>query len=252
VVRGVVLGVLLAFIACTVPALALSLDDAKAVLRLTDPADPPPAFNEGDYDKFVRPGTGSVVAQMATLLKNGRAIFAEYGDAVYLYPLTPYTDWILRRWTLTEVAGHAWNEQPTYPGENFPHDAYPSHLQVPSILIPLSLAAEPHPTAVRYEELEQGRNAPGVVVFRNVPPGQYVVVARTPVEWLAGETVANEIAYEPGPDGMIEPDPSSLRVHDEEHVARDGGFVVVSFASVENGRTTYAPATNCQVVAHYV
>jgi hypothetical protein len=241
---------LFALLACTCPALALSLSDVQHPFRLVNPADPPPPFDQRDYERFAQQGTAVVVAQMATLLKSGNAIFVAGGEPVFLYPLTPYTNWVLSRWADTEVSGIAWNVQPTYPGQHFPGDRYPSKLTVPAILIPPLFKDDP-PTAVRRAYRERGLNLSGVVTFANVPAGQYVLVARTTLEITVDAAEQDPVSYELGPDGMIEPDPTSGGVHYQQHTLPEGGFLVVNRITVSEGKTTYAPASNCNVVAYY-
>jgi hypothetical protein len=243
---------LLALLACAHPAaaLALSMDDARHAFKLTNPPDPPPPFDPRDYERFAQRGTGTLVAQMATLLKSGQAIFVAYGEPVFLYPLTRYTNWILSRWANTEVAGIAWNVQPTYPGQRFNGDPHPSGLSVPAILIPPLFKDDP-PTAVRRAYRERGLDLSGVVTFRSVPAGDYVLVARTSLEYSVDEAEPDPVRYELGPDGMLEPDPTSAGVRYEQHTLTAGGFLVVNRVTVSNGKTTYAPAVNCNAVAYY-
>jgi hypothetical protein len=247
--RGICV-LLVALLACAHPAFALSLNDVQHPFRLINPADPPPPFDQREYERFARPGSAVVVAQMATLLKSGNAIFVADGEPVFLYPLTPYTNWLLSRWANTEVAGIAWNAQPTYPGQHFRGDRYPSKLTVPPILVPPLFNNDP-PTAVRRAYRERGLNLSGIVTFTNVPAGQYVLVARTTLEFTVGEAQDDPVKYELGPDGMIEPDPMSGGVHYEQHTLPAGGFLVVNRLTVAEEKTTYAPASNCDVVAYY-
>jgi hypothetical protein len=238
-----------AILVCARPALALSLDDAKSVVRLANPPDPPPAFDASEYQRFVGPGTGTLIARIATPLKDGEEVALGDAEPVFLYPLTPYTNWIISRWADTEVDAIPWNHQPTYPGQNFHGDRYASRLQVPSILIPPLFQTDP-PTAVRkgYQEEHAPR---GVVVFKNVPPGQYVLVSRTDLVAVNDDAVADPVTYEPGPDGQMEPNPSSGGVH---HVSRPhvyGGFLVVNRATVISDKTTYAGTSGCVAVAYY-
>lgn len=177
---------------------------------IEDPGDTPPATSDAEYELYRTPGTSNISAK---IVLDEPPYHNFICNTPLLYPVTPFTTWLLRKWAYEADGKQTVKTHLDFPGDRGMHVSMPNDLVT---------AGNTVGDAVARGECRNFQDYT-LASFEHVPVGKYYLVEmiQRPVVYYEKDT-QDATAY--GPDGAM---PSYVDTYHERTRGGDG-FVVAS------------------------
>ena len=203
------LGLWLSLIAWTASA-AYAKEGGSPLHSIRDPGDTPPPTSAEEYEPYLAPGTADISAKIVLQEPPYRNFIC---NPPLLYPVTPFTTWLLRKWAFEADGKQTVKAHLDFPGDRGMHVAAPSAL----------VTAENTTGDVVLRGQCKNFRDHTLAWFEHVPVGKFYLVEmiQRPVTYYDKET-QNATAY--GPDGAM---PSYVDTY-HARVRGGDGFIVAS------------------------
>ncbi len=190
--------------------IAFGKENGSPLHAVNDPGDTPPATSDAEYEPYRLPGTSDISAKIVLREPPYRNFIC---NTPLLYPVTPFTTWLLRKWAYEADGKQTIKEHLDFPGDRG------MHVRSPSDVVTADNATG---DAVARGECRNFENYT-LASFAHVPVGAYYLVEmiQRPVVYYDKNT-QNATAY--GPDGAM---PAYVDTY-RERVRGGDGFIVAS------------------------